>query len=117
MTQSVVIGGLGSATFEQAASSLFTAYSIFERTFDEGQLGGFDALNLKDGDRGTEIMISNRFLTPRKDTPKGIGAKPGTDIDPRGILRRLIETGEYFHGEDNIINYYSCSIGEDGECR
>ena len=43
------------------------------------------------------------------------GTNLGVDLDPGGIIKALIEKGDYFHGEDNVVGYYICSGGKDGD--
>lgn len=55
LLQSVVIGGLGLPTFERSTVALDKAYTLFERSFEEGHFEPFDAVS--DGEQGPEITV------------------------------------------------------------
>jgi hypothetical protein len=59
LSQSVVLGGIESATFGRSINSLYEAYTVFERRFEEGKIEPFDMI--KQGDQGIELTISNRY--------------------------------------------------------
>ena len=113
LLQSIVIGGLGSPTFERSTAALDKAYTLFERSFEEECFEPFDAVS--DGEQGPEITVSNCYLMSHKDAPlKMDSTNLGTDLDPQGIIKALIKKGDYFHREDNVVGHYICSGGKDG---
>ncbi|KAF8882598.1 hypothetical protein BD779DRAFT_1444737, partial [Infundibulicybe gibba] len=103
MRQSLMLTGIGSPTFELAVKAADEIYDIFHREFPEGRLerwqsewhGAFAGL-----------AMSNRYFTPKRDTPDMIHIPFGTTIDPRGILENMRKEG-YVHGEENEVMYYN----------
>ena len=95
-------------------SATHKTYATFEREFAEGLLDITNVLKEVEGFE-TIIQASNHLITPQKDAPdmKAIQLEKG--IDPHRILNQLVTEGNFIHGEDNHVNYYTCKKGEGGD--
>ena len=51
------------------------------------------------------IEMSNRYFTPRKDSPTAPEFPFGKDVDPAGLLMKL-GRDQLFHSEDNVVSYW-----------
>jgi hypothetical protein len=113
LRQGVTITGLGTPTFEKAVEVAQEVYEVLKREFPEGQLEGWTASNF----RGHYALgISNRYFTPIKDAKDMAHIPFDSVVDPRGILESMAKAG-YIHSEENIVQYYTREIDEQGKHR
>lgn len=95
--------GLGSPTFEVAATLSHDIYDLFQREFQEGTLEQWTP-PMYEG--YASLSMSNRYLTPKRDAPNMVHIPFSSLVDPRGHLESMIKEG-YVHGEDNEVEYYT----------
>ncbi|KAF8896010.1 hypothetical protein BD779DRAFT_1466051 [Infundibulicybe gibba] len=112
LRQGVTITGLGSPTFELAMNVAVEISRMFDRQFPEGKMEPW-------GPSTTEmeqscIELSNRYFTPKRDAPRMSHIPFSAAIDPEGILESIAKAG-YIHGEENMVDYYTCSHENGGE--
>ena len=111
LRQGVTITGLGTPMFEKAAEAAQEVYEVLKREFLEGQLESWTA-----GDfRGHYALgISNCYFTPAKDAKNMVHIPFDSVVDLRGILANMAKAG-YIHGEENVVQYYTREIDEQGK--
>ena len=112
LRQGLSITGLGSPTFEQALETAQSLYAKFECQLPPGKLDNWGATMHEEH---TALDISNRYLTPKKESPSATHIPFTKAIDPYGILEGMVKS-EYVHGEDNEVYYYACRT-ENGDDR
>jgi hypothetical protein len=52
------------------------------------------------------VHLSNRYFTPRRESPDEAPVKLTTDIEPSGFLAALAGN-QFFYGEQNVVKYYN----------
>ncbi|KAF8873003.1 hypothetical protein BD779DRAFT_1452340, partial [Infundibulicybe gibba] len=114
LRQGITITGLGSPTFEYAINAAVDISRMFDRQFPEGKMEPWTAPTTDEGQ--SCIELSNRYFTPKRDAPRMIHIPFPESVDPHGILERMTK-GEYIHGEENVVEYYTCSREGSGEER
>ncbi|KAF9488005.1 hypothetical protein BDN71DRAFT_1436439 [Pleurotus eryngii] len=62
-------------------------------------------------DQHITITASNRFFTPIKQAGALEAVNINVEIDPQGLLAKVDQT-RYVHTEDNIIDYYILTEGD-----
>ncbi|KAF8240411.1 hypothetical protein L208DRAFT_1156497, partial [Tricholoma matsutake] len=111
LQQRIVLTGLGSPTFTRAFEVAVEIYGYFDRQFSEGILESWMASQDSELDPMPCFDISNRYLTPTKETKDpDIPFEKG--VDPWGILRGMASgngTCTYVHTEDNQVQYFTTS--------
>ncbi|KAF8871920.1 hypothetical protein BD779DRAFT_1399291, partial [Infundibulicybe gibba] len=108
--QGVSITGLGTTSFANAIENLKKIYVIFSRSIGSAKLQG-GTCTLMFGDYPT-IESFNRYFTAKKSGHRRQEYALGVDIDPFGTLSSALGAG-YYHGEDNIVNYYERTVDND----
>ena len=119
LRQRIVLTGLGSATFTSALDAAGEVYRYFDRQFSEGILDNWTGSQEKFCDAPC-FDISNRYLTPAKDTMGLQGTSFHKGVDPRGILRGMAKgdgTCSYVHTEDNQVQYFTAYRDGNGNRR
>jgi hypothetical protein len=108
LRQGLSITGAGSATFAEAIKSAQEVYAQFDRQFANGKLekwstakyAGYHAIDL-----------SNRYFTPKRDAPDMEHVLFTKLVDPCSILEDMAKSN-YVHGEENVVQYYTCHVDE-----
>ena len=59
------------------------------------------------------IHLTNRYFTPRQESPAEEAIPFPPDVDPCGILATLAGH-DFFHGEQNVVKYYNRKIVQGG---
>ncbi|KAF8883848.1 hypothetical protein BD779DRAFT_1674379 [Infundibulicybe gibba] len=112
--QGVSISGLGTTSFMNAIDSLKKIYALFSRSVGSTNLqSGTPTTTL--GDYPT-IEAFNRYFTAKKAGAREREYALSVDVDPFGTLAGALGTG-YYHGEDNIVNYYERTNDSHGDHR
>jgi hypothetical protein len=114
MRQGVTLVGLGTSTFDDALDAIDEIYGIFSRALPEGSLGPVDSIT-RNGENA--LHASNRLLTPTKDALNMKVVDLANGVDPRGILKAIVDEGEYLYCDDNEVKYYECKTDENGTKR
>jgi hypothetical protein len=112
MRQGVTLVGLGTATFNDALDGIDEIYGIFSRALLEGSLGPGDCIACS-GD--PTLHVSNRLLTPKKDALNMNAIELENGVDPRGVLKAIINEGEYVYCDDNEVKYFESKTDESGK--
>lgn len=99
--------GLGTSTFNDALDAISEIYGLFSRALPEGSLEPGDSVTRGEIDT---LHVSNRLLTPKKDTVNMKVLQPPKAVDPRGILKAIIDEGEYLYCDENDVVYFECKI-------
>lgn len=111
LQQWIVLTGLGSPTFTRAFEAAVEIYGYFDHQFSEGILESWMASQDSELDAMPCFDISNRYLTPTKET-KDLDIPFKKGVDPWGILRGMASgngTCTYVHTEDNQVQYFTTS--------
>ena len=111
----MTLTGLGSPTFDLALQAIRDVHGFFDRAFKAGRLQPSEALVLDRATGHTHLHASNRFLTPRKEAPDMEALALDDGVDPNNFLRQALNSGKFFHGEDNQVEYYACELNEGGK--
>jgi hypothetical protein len=112
MRQGVTLVGLGTATFNDALDGIDEIYGIFSRALPEGSLGPGDCI-VRSGDPA--LHMSNRLLTPKKDALNMNAIELESGVDPHGVLKAIINEGEYVYWDDNEVKYFESKTDESGK--
>jgi hypothetical protein len=67
--------------------------------------GRLQPLSIDDFETSNCFNIATRYFSSRHDDPHGASVPFTRNIDPQGILRNMT-TDQYFHGEENEVQYY-----------
>ncbi|KAF8875565.1 hypothetical protein BD779DRAFT_1450017, partial [Infundibulicybe gibba] len=108
LRQSISVTGIGSPTFGAAVEATHCIFDMFQRQFEEGALHVWETPS--DQSHPT-LLMSNRYLTPRRDALHMEHIPFEAEVDPHGYLESMIKDG-YIHGEENNVEYYTQSIKE-----
>ena len=104
--------GASSVTFSTAVESAQEIYAQFHQQFPEGKLEDWKTTYL-----GHETLdFSNRYFTPKRDTPDMEHISFTRDEDPHGILEEMCKPA-YIHVEENVIGYYCRIVDKKGKIR
>ncbi|KAK0496576.1 hypothetical protein EDD18DRAFT_1105682 [Armillaria luteobubalina] len=110
---SVMVTGLGSASFDNVIAMLQEIKLTAEREFKHGMLDkwtpstyqGFPAFTL-----------SNRYFCAMKEGRQHKAVPFNKDVNPVGILQHLGKT-DVVHTEDNVVQYFKAQSNDKGKCR
>jgi hypothetical protein len=102
LRQSVQLTGFDCPTFVTYIDKLRQLHDMFGRHVPEGKL---QPLSIDDFQAFNCLNIATRYFSSRHDNPHGASVPFTRSIDPRGILRNMT-VDQYFHGEDNEVQYY-----------
>ncbi|KAF8238349.1 hypothetical protein L208DRAFT_1375259 [Tricholoma matsutake] len=112
MRQGVTLVGLGMATFNNAFDMIDKIYGIFGRALPEGSLGPWDCIACS---KDPSLHVSNRLLTPKKDALNMKAIEPENGVNLHGVLRAIINKGEYLYCDNNEVKYFKCKTDENGK--
>jgi hypothetical protein len=110
----LLITGLSTATFKAAIDNVSKLYALFSRSVAQGKLQSCTAVS--SFQNHASMGIYNRYFTPRKNDLHGVEKTFSPDIDPTGVLAKLIDAS-FYHGEDNDVAYFEKTIGDTGDNR
>ncbi|KAF4582625.1 hypothetical protein EYR40_002548 [Pleurotus pulmonarius] len=118
---SVTLTGLGSPCFDRMVENSRRAYSMFSRYTPNAKLlprpeflAKYSAETNGGIDQHVTIAASNRFFTPIKQAGALEAVDINVEIDPRGLLAKVDRT-RYVHTEDNTVDYYVLTEGDNIE--
>ncbi|KAF8874666.1 hypothetical protein BD779DRAFT_1678634 [Infundibulicybe gibba] len=117
LRQSASLTGLGSPTFDAALEATHRIFDTFQRQFQKGALDPWqtDVWQTPSHQSHPSLLVSNRYLTPRRDAPRMEHIPFESEVDPHGYLEAMFKDG-YVHGEENIVEYYTKSTStKDGK--
>jgi hypothetical protein len=108
------ITGLSTATFKAASDNISKLYALFSRSVAQSKLQSCTTVSSFQNHASMELY--NRYFTPRKNGLHGVEKSFSPDIDPTGVLTKLIGTS-FYHGEENEVAYFEKTIGDSGDNR
>ncbi|PBK92318.1 hypothetical protein ARMGADRAFT_1031192 [Armillaria gallica] len=104
---------LSSKSFDDAVSTIKVMQVMGEQEFKEGELKKWKPVAV----RGFETVdLSNQYFRPRNSSNEDKGIPIAPDVDPSGILGRIVMR-KWIHTEDNIVCYYREIVDEGGKKR
>ena len=102
LQQGVTLVGLETLTFNDALDAIIKIYGIFSQTLPEGSLKPGDFIN---HEKNNTLHVLNRLLTSKKDVVNMKVLMPVNGVNPCGILKVIIDEGEYQHCDNNEVKY------------
>ncbi|KAK0493411.1 hypothetical protein EDD18DRAFT_1356862 [Armillaria luteobubalina] len=111
LNQSIPLTGLGSGGFEDAVKAIRVVQQMGECKFKEGELEDWKPMLVQGF---TIVELLNRYFRPRTPSNKEESVLFSTDVDPEGVLSRLMHH-KLMHMDDNIICYFKAKIDEKGK--
>ncbi|KAF8324385.1 hypothetical protein F5887DRAFT_1086610 [Amanita rubescens] len=111
LRQSVTLTGCGTPTFEQGLKTIMDVQALFDRHIPANKIDECTFIDKCDKHLG--IHLTNRYFTPRWESPAEEAVPFTTDVDPSGILAALAGH-DFFHGEQNIVKYHDRQIVQGG---
>ncbi len=113
MSQKVTITGLNAAFFTEAMETLKELNLTAEREFKEGTLEPWTPAKFQGADT---LECTNRHFR-RTSADEGDVAIPfPKEVDPKGTLADMTRP-DLAHTEENMVQYFRSSIGEEGKRR
>ena len=111
----MVLTGIGTPTFTNAAKAVQDIHSRFDRQFQEGSLEDLQGPGHID-----QLSMSNRYFTPAREAKdmQAVAFLPG--VDPAKTLHGMAQEDSscaYIHTEDNQVHYYKTYRDEAGVIR
>ena len=101
--------GLGTVTFSNALKAIDEIYDIFSWVLPEGSLEPADSITCG----GNDILhASNRLLMPKKDSKNMQVLQPANGVNMCGVLKAIINEGEYLYCDDNEVKYFKYKTDE-----
>lgn len=89
-------------------------YGLFDRTFADGRLESWSAMNVPGPGGCVTLDASNRYLTPRRDVPNAQHVQFTASVDPKGILESMADS-DHIHTEENEVYYFTGLVDEAGK--
>jgi len=98
----VTLSGLGGKSFNLAIEAVLAVQSMLCRQFPDDSLEEWRPNLFMDS---PTLVISNRYFSERRRCPHGDSIPFHPDVDPKGILWKMI--GEkLLHTQENHVDYY-----------
>lgn len=111
MKQAISLTGLGTNEFEDTIKGLAKVYELYSHSFEENRLDPWTATELSGH---PAIDMATRYFTPIQDAPDKASIPFKADIDPVGLLARLMGN-TFIHGSDNEVLFFKRKDMGDGK--
>ncbi|KAK0216370.1 hypothetical protein IW262DRAFT_1464909 [Armillaria fumosa] len=113
LSQTIRLTGLGSEGFEDTVQAIKMVQQMGEQEFKEGELEDWKPSVMQ----GCMVVeLSNRYFRPRTASNEEESVPFSTDVDPEGILGRLMQH-KLMHTDNNIVSYFKGEIDDRGKKR
>ncbi|KAL0958407.1 hypothetical protein HGRIS_000548 [Hohenbuehelia grisea] len=104
MKQGVTLTGLGVPEFSAALEAVDRIKVMFSRYSPSGNVKSTESHDADDGHE--RLHASNRYVTPAYECQGEAEVAIDGTVDPFGVLRRIVELGDFKYTEDNRVHYY-----------
>ncbi|KAK0491753.1 hypothetical protein EDD18DRAFT_1358540 [Armillaria luteobubalina] len=113
LSQTICLTGLGSEGFEDTVNAIKVMQQMGEWEFKEGELEDWKPSVVQGY---TVVELLNQYFRPHTASNKEESVPFSTDVDPEGILGRLMQH-KLMHMDDNIVSYFKGEIDDRGKKR
>lgn len=103
--------GLGTTGFKDTITGLTKVFDLYMTTFEENRLETWTATEFSGS---PAIDMATRYFTPVQDAPDKASVPFNHDVDPAGLLTRLMGN-TFIHASDNEVIFFKRRGISDGK--
>ncbi|TFK60824.1 hypothetical protein BDN72DRAFT_778922 [Pluteus cervinus] len=105
LQQSVTLTGLGTESFESSIEALIKIHNVLSHEFPEGKLTAWQPATTG-WTSGRGLTLTNRYFTNRSEGSGMQNVPFSTDVDPKGVLTKMLNN-KLIHTKENEVKHYT----------